>query len=96
MFSFCEGMRCKESYSNNTYRGNHARPSLQPPTMGTPELNAVLQVRSHKSRVERKDHLPCPAGHTFMHSTIWLALWAARPHCCRIFSQWIMPYPKGF
>ena len=29
----------------------------------TPELNAVLQVRSHQSRVEGQNHLSRPAGH---------------------------------
>ncbi|KAK4823365.1 hypothetical protein QYF61_001713 [Mycteria americana] len=29
-----------------------------------PELDAVLQVRSHQSRVEGQNHLPRPAGHT--------------------------------
>uniref|UniRef100_A0A8B9GC99 Uncharacterized protein n=1 Tax=Amazona collaria TaxID=241587 RepID=A0A8B9GC99_9PSIT len=29
----------------------------------TPELHTILQVRSHKSRVEGQDHLPRPAGH---------------------------------
>jgi len=28
-----------------------------------PELNAVLQVRSHQSRVEGQNHLSRPAGH---------------------------------
>ncbi|KAK4825444.1 hypothetical protein QYF61_027474 [Mycteria americana] len=31
--------------------------------LGAPELNAVLQVRSHESGVEVEDHLPRPAGH---------------------------------
>ncbi|KAK4805791.1 hypothetical protein QYF61_000397, partial [Mycteria americana] len=30
--------------------------------LGDPELNAVLQVRSHKSGVEGENHLPRPAG----------------------------------
>ena len=32
--------------------------------LGAPELNAVLQVGSHKSRVDGQNHLPQPAGHT--------------------------------
>ncbi|KAK4831140.1 hypothetical protein QYF61_015443 [Mycteria americana] len=32
--------------------------------LGVPELKAVLQVGSHKSEVERENHLPRPAGHT--------------------------------
>jgi len=28
-----------------------------------PELDAVLQMRSHQSRVKEQDPLPCPAGH---------------------------------
>ncbi|KAK4830718.1 hypothetical protein QYF61_013168 [Mycteria americana] len=31
--------------------------------LGAPELDAVLQVRSHQSRVEEKNHLPQPADH---------------------------------
>ena len=34
------------------------------PVLGPPELDAVLQVGSHKSGVEGQDHLPRPAGHT--------------------------------
>ncbi|GAB0196099.1 cAMP-dependent protein kinase inhibitor alpha [Grus japonensis] len=34
------------------------------PVLGPPELDAVLQVGSHQSRVEGQDHLPRPAGHT--------------------------------
>lgn len=30
--------------------------------LGIPQLNAALQVRSHKSRVERENHLPQTAG----------------------------------
>ncbi|KAK4829379.1 hypothetical protein QYF61_003719, partial [Mycteria americana] len=32
------------------------------PVQGTPELDAVLQVGSHQSRVEGQNHLPQPAG----------------------------------
>jgi len=31
--------------------------------LGAPELDAVLQVGSHQSRVEGQNHLPQPAGH---------------------------------
>ncbi|KAJ7404970.1 hypothetical protein WISP_142284 [Willisornis vidua] len=31
--------------------------------VGTPELDAVLQVESHKNRVEEENHLPGPVGH---------------------------------
>ncbi|KAK4823668.1 hypothetical protein QYF61_005639 [Mycteria americana] len=34
------------------------------PVLRTPELDGVLQVGSHKSRVEGQNHLPRPAGHT--------------------------------
>ncbi|GAB0205260.1 hypothetical protein GRJ2_002991600 [Grus japonensis] len=34
------------------------------PVLGTPDLDTVLQVESHKSRVEGQNHLPRPAGHT--------------------------------
>ncbi|KAK4823599.1 hypothetical protein QYF61_003799 [Mycteria americana] len=33
------------------------------PVLRTPELDAVLQVGSHQSRVEGQNHLPRPAGH---------------------------------
>ncbi|KAK4819021.1 hypothetical protein QYF61_024137 [Mycteria americana] len=33
------------------------------PVLRTPELDAVLQVGSHQSRVEGQNHLPQPAGH---------------------------------
>ncbi|KAK4811013.1 LOW QUALITY PROTEIN: hypothetical protein QYF61_015717 [Mycteria americana] len=33
------------------------------PVLRAPELDAVLQVRSHQSRVEWQNHLPQPAGH---------------------------------
>ena len=36
--------------------------------LGAPELNAILQVGSHKSRVEGENHLPQPAGHTSFHA----------------------------
>jgi len=32
--------------------------------LGAPELDAVLQVRSHKSGVKGQNHLPQSAGHT--------------------------------
>ena len=32
--------------------------------LGSPELDTVLQVRPDQGRVEGKDHLPWPAGHT--------------------------------
>ncbi|KAK4817891.1 hypothetical protein QYF61_002060 [Mycteria americana] len=35
-----------------------------PLVLRAPELDAVLQVRSHQSRVEGQNHLPRPAGHT--------------------------------
>jgi len=31
--------------------------------LGAPELDAVLQVGSHESRVKWQNHLPQPAGH---------------------------------
>ena len=31
--------------------------------LGTPELNAVLQMGSQESRVEGEGHVPQPAGH---------------------------------
>ena len=37
--------------------------------LGAPELDAVLQVGSHKSRVEGQNHLPRPAGHTSLDAT---------------------------
>lgn len=30
----------------------------------SPELDAALQMGSHKSKVEGENHLSCPAGHT--------------------------------
>jgi len=32
--------------------------------LGAPELDKVLWVGSHESRVEGQNHLTCPAGHT--------------------------------
>ena len=37
--------------------------------LGAPELNTVLQVGSHESRVEGQNHLPEPAGHTSLDAT---------------------------
>ena len=37
--------------------------------LGAPELDAVLQVGSHESRVEGQNHLPRPAGHTSLDAT---------------------------
>lgn len=30
---------------------------------GVPELNAVLHMGFHKSKIEGENHFPCPAGH---------------------------------
>ena len=35
----------------------------------TTELDTVLQVESHESRVEGQNHLPRPAGHTSLDAT---------------------------
>ena len=39
------------------------------PTLGSPELDAVLQVASHKSRLEGQNHLACPSGHVSLGTT---------------------------
>jgi len=36
---------------------------------GAPELDTGLQMGSHQSRVERKNHLPCPAGYVVFDAT---------------------------
>mgnify|MGYP001857004296 CR=1 FL=1 len=49
--------------------------------LGSPELDAVIQVGSHESRVMGQNHLPQPAGHLLTQPRIQLALWPASAHC---------------
>ena len=35
--------------------------------LGTPKMDAVLQVGFHRRRVEGQNELPCPAGHTSLY-----------------------------
>jgi len=37
--------------------------------LGAPEMNVVLQVGPHESRVEGQNHLPQPDGHTSLDAT---------------------------
>jgi len=34
------------------------------PVLGSPDLEAVLQLGTHKGRVEGDNHFPCPASHS--------------------------------
>ena len=39
------------------------------PCLESPELDTVLHIRPHQGRAEGEDHLPPPAGHTFLMDT---------------------------
>ena len=41
------------------------------PVARTPELDALLQVGSHRSTVEGENHLSWPAGHILMQPRVW-------------------------
>jgi len=68
-----------------------------PPVLRIPHLDAVLQVRPHQHRVERKDHLPALlAALLWMQLRMQLSLWAVRAHCWLMSSFPPTSTPRSF
>lgn len=61
--------------------------------LGTPKLDIVLQVESHRSGIERENRLPCLLTILLMQSRMGLAFWIAYTllACIQFFIHW---YPQ--
>lgn len=61
--------------------------SSMPIVLGNPELDTALQIRSDQWWVETKNHIPWPAGNTFLvQARRLLAAFAIRAHCRLMFN----------
>jgi len=52
-----------------------------PLVLGAQELDAVLQVRSHESRVEGQNNLPQPVGHMSLDAIFLASFTHPITHC---------------